>query len=281
MKTHLYTPSALHERLEALGVQAKKGLSQNFLIDGNIIRKILAASGVKAGDTVIEIGPGPGALTEALLQAGAHVIAIEKDPTFARGLTPHDHLTVIEADVLEVSLLEILKERKGKAKVIANLPYHITTPIISRFVPLRDHISSLTVMVQKEVGDRMTAKAGTPEYGSLTVFLDYYAKTTYAFTVSPNCFFPRPKVHSAVVHLELKTPETPVNEEQFFAFTRATFQMRRKMLRASLKETYSPEALSNAFEKTAISPEARPETLSLQNFLRLFAALNSLKLSKN
>jgi 16S rRNA (adenine1518-N6/adenine1519-N6)-dimethyltransferase len=275
---NLYKPSQLHQRLQELGVHAKKGLGQNFLIDGNIIRKIIATSRVQPGDFVIEIGSGPGALTEALLSSGAEVLAIEKDTVFANALTSlqteDERLEVVQADVLEIPLPPLLEGRTKKAKIIANLPYNITTPILSRFIPLHASISSMTIMVQKEVAERMTAKKGTSEYSSLTVFLQFFAEASYAFTVSPNCFFPRPKVHSAVVNLEIRPPKAKVDEEAFFQFTRGAFQMRRKMMRVSLKEKYTPEQIEKAFASTGIKPESRPEELSLDDFLRLFDCLS-------
>lgn len=276
----MFRPSELHQFLESLGVKAKKSLSQNFLIDGNIIRKILKAAELQPGDLVVEIGAGPGALTQELLQAGARVIAIEKDRTFAQALrrlqTSDNRLEIFEEDILEFPLEEQLKKRlkKGeKAKVIANLPYHITTPILTSLIPLRDVIHSLTVMVQKEVGLRFTAQKGTADYSSYTIFLQYYSTPEYCFTISASCFYPPPKVESAVVRLTLHAPPAISSPERFFEMTRKAFHQRRKMLRASLKELYEPAKVEAALQAVGKDPLARPETLSLEEFIAFFEKL--------
>jgi 16S rRNA (adenine1518-N6/adenine1519-N6)-dimethyltransferase len=272
-----FRPSELAQLLEQLGTTAKKNLSQNFLIDGNILRKILSAAGVSAGDLVIEIGPGPGALTEALLAAGAHVIAIEKDPIFASALhrlqTKDGRLEVHTEDVLNFPFATHL-QGKAKVKVVANLPYHITTPILAKLILLHENIESLTLMVQKEVAERFTAQKNTPEYGSLTIFLQAYSTARYCFTVGPTCFYPKPNVHSAVVHFSLKTPlDLPAD---FFCMTRTAFQKRRKMLRASLRELHSPEIIEQALSAEGLNPQARPEDLSLDEFRALYLKLQVL-----
>jgi 16S rRNA (adenine1518-N6/adenine1519-N6)-dimethyltransferase len=260
-----YQPSELKKLLYEIGAFPKKGLSQNFLIDGNIVRKIVKTAGVEKNNPVLEIGPGPGALTEALLEAGASVIAVEKDAKFAEALkrlqSPDNHLTIYQEDFLKFDLSTIPKN----TKVVANLPYHITTPILSRLIPLYNTFTSITVMVQKEVASRMCAKAGEKEYGSLSLFLQFYCNITYGFTVEPTCFYPRPKVRSSVVKLTLKKPPDVSSEERFFLMMRTAFQMRRKMLLVSLKELY-PEI------ETVIGEESkkRPEELSLDDFLRFF-----------
>ncbi len=277
----IYKPTELHFFLNQLGIFPKKGFSQNFLIDGNIIRKIVAVSEVESDDVVLEVGPGPGSLTQALLETGASVIAVEKDTVLAQELnrlqTPSQQLSVFCDDILtfrlekEVPLL--LKEGK-KAKVIANLPYHLTTPIIAQLVPLREIFSSLTVMVQDEVGRRFTAQPGTSEYSSFTVFLRFYTEPHYAFTVSHNCFYPAPKVNSAVVVLKLREPPLSGGDVvTFFQLTRTSFEHRRKMMRASLKSLFPPQKVEEALKKIGQNPLARPEELSLEHFLQLHALL--------
>ena len=206
----IYKPSELRLFLNQLGISPKKGLSQNFLIDGNIIRKIVEVSGVTPDDTILEIGPGPGSLTQALLETGGSVLAVEKDTILAQALErlapAAPNLKVYCHDILTFPLEEELSKviRKGKkAKVIANLPYHLTTPIIAQLVPLRHLFSSLTIMVQEEVARRFTAKPDTSDYSSFTLFLRFYTTPHYAFTVSRNCFYPAPRVNSAVVVLKL------------------------------------------------------------------------------
>ena len=279
----IYKPSELREFLEGLDAVPKKGLSQNFLIDGNIIRKIIKESEVQPGDVVLEIGPGPGSLTEALLESGASVFAVEKDAVLAAALdrlqTPDKRLTVLCEDIMQVPIEEKMRAilPKGKkGKVIANLPYHLTTPIIANLIPLREVFSSLTVMVQEEVARRFTATPGTKEYSSFTVFLEFYTKPKYAFGVSRKCFYPPPKVDSAIVILELREEPKISSPMDFFKLTRSAFKQRRKMLRSSLRELYGSQNVTESLEKIGCNPMARPEELSLEQFLQLFNYLKKL-----
>lgn len=275
----LYKPSELQAFLKERGVHAKKGLSQNFLIDGNIIQKIVDAASVSQGDLVIEIGPGPGALTEALLEKGTIVTAIEKDALFAKELqrlqTPDRRLEVICSDVLKFPLANFLQKHPGKYKVVANLPYHITTPILTLLLPLYHAIESLTIMVQKEFADRMLAEKRTPEYSSFTLFLQFYASVGKNFIVSPNCFYPRPKVYSSVVHCKLHPPLLNAHSDAFFLLTRTAFGKRRKMLRASLKGLYAIEKVEQALADLGHPNTARPEELAIEEFIALFHLLKS------
>lgn len=265
------------EFLNGLGINPKKALSQNFLIDGNIIRKIVAAAKVEPDDVVLEIGPGPGSLTEALLDTGARVIAVELDKTLAQALerlkSPTRNLEIHCCNILDFSL-ENLSPNK-KMKVIANLPYNVTTPIISKLVARTDQFSTLTLMVQDEVARRFTADSGNGDYSSFTVFLNFYSRPKYAFGVSRNCFFPPPKVESAIVSLELHEPPYVSDVGRFFKLTRTAFEHRRKMLRASLKDLYHSEKITKALEELGLNPLARPEELSLDHFLKLFEKLQA------
>lgn len=277
----IYKPSELRFFLNELGIFPKRGLSQNFLIDGNIIRKIVAASNVQPDDVILEIGPGPGSLTQALLETGTQVVAVEKDDVLAKALerlqTSSQQLSIYCHDIMTFPLEEELakKLKPGqKAKVIANLPYHLTTPILAQLAPLHHLFSSLTVMVQEEVARRMTALPGTSEYSSFSLFLRFYTYPHYAFTVSHNCFYPAPKVDSAIVILQLHEP--PLNSETaftFFKLTRTAFEQRRKMLRASLKNLFLPQKVEEALQAIGQNPLARPENLSLEEFLKLHAHL--------
>ncbi len=274
----VYKPSDLQAFLREWDLHAKKGLSQNFLIDGNIVQKIVNTAEVCEQDFVIEIGPGPGALTQALLDTGAQVLAIELDPIFAKALdrlqTTDGRLEIIQEDILKFPLIDFLKKRTGKkCKVVANLPYHITTPILTLLLPLFDLVQSLTIMVQKEFAERMAALKGTPEYSSFTVFLQFYSTTTKSFDVKPNSFYPRPKVHSSVVHCKLHPPLLENQEEHFFELTRTAFGQRRKMLRSSLKDLYSPEKVEQTLIKMGHPSTERPEELSIDEFLFLYKAL--------
>lgn len=272
----IYKPSELMNFLQSLGIAPQKRLSQNFLLDRNIIDKIVSASQVAENDIVLEIGPGPGSLTEALLDKKARVYAVEKDPVLSKALNRFQvegrSLTVFCEDILKFSIDEhlkpLLKERKGK--IIANLPYHITTSIITSLIPLHALFSSMTVLVQEEVARRFTAAPGSKEYGSITIFLNFFSKPTYAFTVSNHCFYPKPKVQSAVVKFELREPPPVSDPEAFFTLVHTAFEQRRKMLRSSLKKLYSPELVTQTLEALNLNPLARPEELSLEQFIALF-----------
>ncbi|MCC5832277.1 MAG: ribosomal RNA small subunit methyltransferase A [Chlamydiales bacterium] len=254
--------------LNSLGVRPKKGLSQNFLIDGNIVSKILSEAEVSQGDYILEIGPGPGALTEALVNRGAEVVAVELDSLFAAALKRFP-ITIYQEDILSFSLDKL----KKKGKVVANLPYHITAAILTRLVIRRDLFTTLTVMVQEEVARRLTAYPKSGDYGSLTVFLHFYSEPRYAFRVSRSCFYPAPKVDSAVVTLTLKEPPE-VDQDLFFKLVRTAFGQRRKMMKKTLAPLYGAEKLMRALEQTGINPQARPEELGLEGFLSLFNELN-------
>ena len=274
----LYRPSSLLSFLEENRLRPKKALSQNFLIDQNILNKMIAAAEVSAEDLVIEIGPGPGVLTEALLATGAKVLAVEMDRKFAAALlrlqTVDQQLEVIEEDFLQFPLEDYLKKSPRRIKVVANVPYHITTPILAKLAPLHHFISTVTLMVQKEYAQRMVSQKETPEYSSLSLFLNFYAMVRYCFTVPATCFLPRPKVQSAVVQLLLKQPP-PIDPVPFFKMTRSAFQQRRKMVRSSLKELYPPEKIALALKTVQIREDARPEQLSLEEFMQFFASLIS------
>jgi 16S rRNA (adenine1518-N6/adenine1519-N6)-dimethyltransferase len=259
----LSNPSELRQFLNSLGVKPKKGLSQNFLIDGNIIRKILKEAAIAPGDTVLEIGGGPGALTEALVEKGAHVIAVEKDPVYAEALKRFKNSEVFTEDIREFdfSLLP------PHTKVVSNLPYHLTAPILTLLVPRYSLFRSITVMVQEEVARRMTAKPKTKEYSSLTLFLNFYSDTRYAFKVSRHCFYPQPKVDSAVVTLLPKIPP-PVDAAIFFKLIHTAFQQRRKMVKTTLGSA-AGAILASLHE----NPQSRPEELSLDTFLALYEHL--------
>ena len=250
----LYKPSELKAFLADIGAAPKRQLSQNFLIDGNIIRKIVAFADVTEKDTVLEIGPGPGALTEALLATGAQVIAVEKDRKFAQSLrrlqTPDNRLTVFEEDILSWEI-----RVPKNTKLVGNLPYNIATPILTRFLPRLDLFQSVTIMVQKEVAERLLANPGIKAYSSISIFVQFYSDPIKGFVIEPSCFYPVPKVKSAVVQFILKKPPD-VDQDRFFAMIRKAFQQRRKMLRSSLN-------LAKKFD-------ARPEELSLADFLMLF-----------
>ncbi len=251
-------PKNLFPFLSELDARPLKALSQNFLIDANIIRKIADSVDVQPGDRILEIGPGPGALTEEFLRRGAQVIAIEKDRRFAGALerlqTEDGRLTVIEGDFLESDLDSLLPN--APLKVAANLPYHIATPILEKLCEKRELFTEAHLMVQKEMADRMAAKPGSKVIGSLTLFLQVYAELSIAVKVSRNCFFPAPKVDSTVVKLAFREP--PMEDPgPLLAWIRRAYQQRRKMLRSTLGIQGPASTL-------------RPEALSLEEWVSLF-----------
>ena len=232
------------------------------------------------GDLVVEIGPGPGSLTEVLLSNGAHVIAVEKDPIFAQALHRLEgegrQLDVFCDDIMDFPLESVIasKLKAGqKAKVIANLPYHLTTPIITKLITMTHCFSTLVLMVQEEVARRFVASPGTSDYSSISVFLNFYSSPAYAFMVGRQCFYPSPKVDSAIVSLSLKQPPLVANQEAFFTMTRTAFKHRRKMLRGSLRDLYAPNAVEAALTSMGKNPLSRPEELSLDDFLCLYQML--------
>lgn len=259
----LYRPSELRAFAKEYGVHAKKRLSQHFLIDGNILGKMLDVAEIEPGDEVLEIGPGPGVLTEALLKRGAYVLCIEKDALLASALSrlsTQNNLKVITGDVLKISLPSFNK----KIKVVANLPYKITTPILERFLPLNGTISSLTLMVQKEVGLRLAASAKSSDYSRLSLFARYYSDPTYCFSIKPQSFSPPPKVTSCVVHFHLKARS--IEPTAFFTITKRAFQQKRKMLRSSLKTLIDPGLIEKTLVEMGHLVTARPQDLSLEEF---------------
>lgn len=259
------------EFLDKNGIDAKRTLSQNFLIDGNIIDKIVAFSDIGSEDIVLEIGPGPGALTEKLLVSAKRVIAIEKDHLFAQELLrlekEESKLLVIDGDALEVDFTAL--PTPSKIKVVANLPYHITTPLIKKLGKYRRHFSSATVMVQEEVARKITAAHSTKEYGLLSLLSSFYATVSYGFAVAPSCFYPRPKVASAVIRFDFVERET-ISEEGFIQVIETAFEHRRKMMRASLFSFFEKEVIEQSLERAGLKKTARPEELSLSEWLTFF-----------
>src|SRR5581483_3139971 len=240
----LFRPSELLQFLESHGLRPKKRLSQNFLIDGNILKKIGELAELQKDDVVVEIGPGPGVLTEHLVQKGCRVIAIEKDSVFAKALSRFP-VEVYDADFLKFPLQDVLQKKlkKGeKAKVVSNIPYHLTSPIMEKIIEAKEFISSAILMVQEEVAKRCVAKAGSKDFSSFSVFLQFYSEVHYGFFVKRGCFFPPPRVDSAVIRLDLKKRYIVSSEKDFFQMVHAAFQKRRKQLTSSLRDFNTQES---------------------------------------
>lgn len=276
----LFHLGELRAFLEQHGLQAKKSLSQNFLIDGSTLNRILDTADIHEGDWVVEIGPGPGTLTEGLLKRGAHILAIEKDRLLA-GLLPRldpkgTLLEVIEGDALQFPYEQKLPERLRagqKAKVVANLPYQAATALVLQLLPHHTLFSSIVVMVQEEVARRFTALPGGKDYGSLSLYSRFHSTPRYGFLVPSSAFYPRPKVESAIISFDLHPAVSSVDEGLLFGVIRQAFNYRRKMLRSSLRQMYGKEPLEKAFEACKFTGQERPEQLDLQAFEKLAAAL--------
>ncbi len=259
----------------------QKKFGQNFLIDTHVLDKIIRAAEIGSDDCVLEIGPGIGTMTQYLACAAKKVIAVEIDraliPILEDTLDGFDNVRVINEDVLKVDIAELAeKENGGKPiKVVANLPYYITTPIIMGLFENHVPLKSITVMVQKEVADRMQVGPGTKDYGALSLAVQYYAKPYIVANVPPNCFMPRPKVGSAVIRLE-RYEEPPVavkDEKLMFRIIRASFNQRRKTLVNGLKNSpeldYTKEEIEEAVEKLGRGISVRGEALTLEEFAKL------------
>ncbi len=261
-------------------VRAKKRYGQHFLVDKNIICKILDLAEVDKGESVLEIGPGTGTLTEALLDRGANVTSIEVDRELAALLSKNfegeRRLTVINADALKTDLTAIAGERGGRLKLVSNLPYNISGPMLARLIEQREAFSLMVLMLQKEVAQRVVARPSTKDYGALSVICQAFTDASYGFEVSPRCFSPRPKVVSAVIALSVReTPSIDVlNEEDFKRVVKAAFAQRRKTISNSLKTLgLGAKTIAEALEGLGMDTSRRAETLSVEEFGALASRL--------
>ena len=277
----LGNPGNTIEVLQKYKFNFQKKFGQNFLIDTHVLDKIIRESGVTKDDLVIEIGPGIGTMTQYLCESAREVVAIEIDknliPILQDTLSAYDNVTVINEDVLKVDIKKLAEEKNnGKpVKVVANLPYYITTPIIMGLFESHVPIDSITIMVQKEVADRMQEGPGSKEYGALSLAVQYYAKPEIVANVPPNCFMPRPNVGSAVIRLICHEKSlVEVEDEKFmFDIIRASFNQRRKTLVNGLSNAgflpVTKEQVTEALEKMRLSSTIRGEALSLEQFAKL------------
>ncbi|MDO4491561.1 MAG: 16S rRNA (adenine(1518)-N(6)/adenine(1519)-N(6))-dimethyltransferase RsmA [Lachnospiraceae bacterium] len=285
----LGNPQRTIEVLQKYGFKFQKKFGQNFLIDTHVLDKIVAAAEITEDDFVLEIGPGIGTLTQYLAHAAREVVAVEIDrnliPILEDTLSEWDNVTVIHEDVLKLDLNALARERNGgkPIKIVANLPYYITTPIIMGLFEKHVPMESITVMIQKEVAVRMEAGPGTKDYGALSLAVQFYSEPYLAANVPPNCFMPRPQVGSAVIRLNcLKEKRVTVKDESLlFALIRASFNQRRKTLLNGLKNDaslpYSKEVIEKAIADCGFSPSVRGEALLLEDFAKLSDYLTDLK----
>lgn len=278
------TPKKTFEILKKYGFTFKKSLGQNFLIDSNILNRIVDGAGVDKTVGVIEIGPGIGSLTEALAKKAKKVISFEIDgrllPILAETLADYNNVEIINNDILKVDVDNIIAEKMSdcdKIMVVANLPYYITTPILTHLIENTEKIDGYVVMMQREVANRLNAKVGTKDYNSLTILLNYYTDVEYLFTVPKKVFVPAPNVESAVVKIMIKEKKEFEVDQKFFKFVRSCFVQRRKTLLNNLISSYGKDKkqdLQASCFDSEIEATRRSETLTLTEFYNLY---NNLK----
>lgn len=277
----LSNPKETIQVLQKHEFQFKKKFGQNFLIDPHVLDKIVDAAQITKDDFVLEIGPGIGTLTQYLCENARQVLAVEIDdkliPILKETLQPYDNVEVLHGDILKQDIQQIADTyNDGKPiKVVANLPYYITTPIIMELFESHVPLANVTVMVQKEVADRMKAEPGTKDYGALSLAVQYYAKPYIAAFVPPNCFMPRPNVGSAVIRLDClaRVPVEVHNEKLMFHLIRASFNQRRKTLQNGIANSaelsFTKEQAARAIEQAGFDVRIRGEKLGLEEFARL------------
>jgi 16S rRNA (adenine1518-N6/adenine1519-N6)-dimethyltransferase len=284
---HLGNPTNTIAVLNRYGFSFQKKFGQNFLIDENVVEKIVRDAGVTKDDFVLEIGPGIGTMTQILCENAREVVAVEIDDKLIPILTEdtlswYDNVTVIHEDILKLDIVKFANERNGgkPIKVVANLPYYITTPIIMGLFESHVPLDSITIMVQKEVADRMQVGPGTKDYGALSLAVQYYAKPQILLNVPASCFMPRPNVDSAVIQLTRyeKPPVEVADEHLMFRLIRASFNQRRKTMTNSVGNSpelsVSKEQMAAALEKCGLSATVRGEALTLAQFAELANVLS-------
>ena len=286
---NLGNPKNTIEIIQKYEFMFQKKFGQNFLIDTHVLEKIISAAGITKTDCVLEIGPGIGTMTQYLAENAGHVVAVEIDrnliPILKETLADYDNVTVINEDILRVDIKALAEEYNGgkPIKVVANLPYYITTPIIMGLFESGVPIDNITVMVQKEVADRMKEGPGSKDYGALSLAVQYYAEPEIVANVPPNCFIPRPNVGSAVIRLT-RHKEMPVEVKDpalMFKIIRASFNQRRKTLQNGLGNApelpYTKEQIAAAIAEMGLTPTIRGEALSLAQFAQLSDILGEMK----
>jgi 16S rRNA (adenine1518-N6/adenine1519-N6)-dimethyltransferase len=268
---------SIKKELEAYGLVPKKKLGQHFLVDPNILKKVVQTAKIEKDDVVLEVGPGLGMMTLVLADQAKRVVAVEIDSKLVEILKKkvggYPHVEVIQKDILEMDFRQ-LHEREGQPiKVVANLPYQISTPLLFQFIGAKEAFSSLTLMLQKEVAERMTAPPGGKDYGPLSIFVQIAADLSIPFNIKPSCFFPPPKVDSAVIHMTWKDrPIVDIQDMEWFKkVVRGCFNYRRKTLINGLKYSGLPLPADTAerMNRIGMDPQRRPESLTLQDFANL------------
>lgn len=275
------------EILKKYNFNFQKKFGQNFLIDTHVLEKIIVQAEVTGEDVVLEIGPGIGTMTQYLCENAKKVIAVEIDasliPILRDTLSEYDNVKIINADILKLDIRKLIEEESGgrPVKVVANLPYYITTPIIMELLEKKINVESITVMVQKEVAQRIQSQAGTKEYGAISLAVQYYAKPEIVANVPPNCFMPRPNVSSAVIRMKLyQSPPVQVKDEaKLFGLIRASFSQRRKTLVNGIGNAagspYTKEQAAQALTQMGLPETIRGEKLTLEQFATLSDILES------
>lgn len=277
---------SIKQELRDYGFFPKKRLGQHFLVDRNILNKVIRTAEVGKEDVVVEVGSGLGEMTLALARLAKRVIAVEIDSKLVEILKKKSgdcpNVEVVESDILKVDFNHLFKKEGQPIKVVANLPYQISTPLLFRFIEAKEVFSTFTLMLQREVAERMVASPGGKEYGRLSVLLQMFLDLSVRFFIPPSAFFPRPKVESAVVQMGWKEePTVEIQDEEWFKkVVKAGFGYRRKTVVNALKHSGLPlpESIESRMEKIGVDPRRRPETLTIEEFIHLAKALKSLKL---
>ena len=273
--------ASIRSEIREYGLFLKKRLGQHFLVDPNILDKVIRTAQVGKEDVVLEVGPGLGGMTLALSHEAKKVIAVEIDPKFVailkEKMKQHHNVEVVKSDILKLDFKHFFEEEGRPVKVVANLPYQISTPLLFRFIESKEAFSAFTLMLQKEVAERMVAPTSRKEYGPLSIFVQMFLDLSIRFFIKPSAFFPPPKVESAVVQMIWK--EKPMiekeDEEWFKRVVKACFGYRRKTLINALRhsELSLPESIESRMEKIGIDPRRRPETLTIPEFTKLASVL--------
>ena len=273
---HITSPAQIKEIMKENDLIFHKGLGQNFLFDSHYLESIADSGKVTKEDTIIEVGPGLGVLTTRLAERAKKVIAVEIDqnlvPVLKKLTADYDNIEIINEDIMKADVNALI-DGEESVKVVANLPYYITTPIIMKLLEGKYNIKSITVMIQKEVAERFVAKAGSKDYGAITLSINYYTNPKITLTVPPSAFIPPPKVHSSVITLECKEPDVQVNDsEKMFKIIKAAFNQRRKTLVNALSSNlsnYSKEHIKETIISLGHNENVRGETLTLEEFAKL------------